>query len=730
MMLCATLGMLLVQGRVEYWKWAGFEYAKSPLAPASEHVIGRFDITKVPTVPLAAAAPTYRIRAVVLKKTDCARTDFGISGCETKTLRDADIASAKVAIKCLPNVISYLSSGAVRVVIDSEFVDAPLLYGVTFGRGLPALALRKPTLRESMLSSWFRGVRCNEGSFQADDGLYRGPYSSHIVLTPSPEADEVGSANSLDEVPTSIICATEKPADRILYDLVSAFANQVDTVLKGDNFSRAGDARTLIRQIPAGMWTSICQPSLAAGAEVINWRMVSTAEKFVDPALTEDHELTSGVAVSVETPAAGVGVLRLSQEASQRSFSVPLPSATSDVLVPQGSKSFTFSVRTQSHVAFAIAFQGRDRTSCCNVGSCADPKSLPLAADGQWHRLAIDLRDIETQIGGPALRAEICSTRVASNYSQGAVAIDFREFAASPEAVSSRPPLDLDDPFVQAAAVVTIAAKGKPDPAVLIALNASEKVVRLNAILAFASLKDPNAIPKLADLSVTFDADIQQACIDALSFQGTEDSEQALREIVRSGVGEFIRAYAACSLGKTPSQDLALLVEPMVAFRTPAARLLAVQALARDQSEVVRRLRMVFLISPEPEVKLAVTLAISKPNPEETRKLMWSAVNEPSDAVRLASYAALTESENPDAQKEGLAAMHDDSYWVRLRYAQKYRSLDAVRKLLPKDPCRWIRELAEPKSGTTSPGLESVSPTMRLSPMESYGTNLARRSHR
>ena len=645
----SLLAAICVQANVSepaYLSWPGFTYrqAGDHVAPVglAASVVGDTD-----DVPLVPDAPTWRIAAIIFPRVNIVRVDNrGVARMwnPAPPFVDRDQVAAEFTKR-----VRALTRGAVNVQFDWITHEEPIYVG-------PKSDLRSLTEKEFASENYFNGVRLNNGNFDADDHKFRGPYSSCFVFTPT-------------GLITDSVLSRDYRSNHSVFDaneMLVAFVRQVNQIRR-----RLGSEPGLGLDQSAQNWRELADLSKANESTISRWKASGALAPVVRTQPIYECRVTTTINADGTLTVTDTGL----PHCGELALPVPPPSAKALRIIYRQSKS----------APVGITFVGE-------AGSTDVTLTASPAADG-WSTAVIDLGLVRAKVGA-GLRASISTPDSGVGYELGNRTITFKRFEVC-DAESTPVKLDTSDEDVQLAAIVEFAKRGVPNPILVTTLAAKSPLVQLNAARAFQKIVDPTSLEALYELSESSNIAISEAAILAMGAQKTPESLVALKGVVLTGISDITRALALSELAKHDASGLGQMAERFLVSRSAIARRIAVEALARSTEDVARRLRVTFLLAPEPEVKLAVTRAIQHPNAEEIKKLIWSSVNEPSDAVRLASFVALTESDDPTAKAQGREAMSDDSWWVRQQYATHYQTDPLVQAKAAKDSCYWVRQVAK-----------------------------------
>lgn len=555
-------------------------------------------------------------------------------------------------------------------------------------------------------------ARVNNGNFEADDRVFRGPYAGVIALHPGRESinrapfREGATQRTWREIPIFLASADEPQIESEILGAVEALFVQRAT----DGSPTEYPLRSLQSEI-----------SLFAPAATAPWQMSPDAKIARLKELSKIQ--SAGRQEGVTTPVTGDpvsdatielvkdgrfgNVLQIAETGRSRNARVPFPKKSKDEsLFGPETKSVKITISSSVREPFALSFLSKSPNAgefCVTLGRAFELKgtgmAVPFKGDGTWQTVAIDLTPVRKAIGDPVqivLKTPPSLLHHAVTGLSASLKIAALEVSDEPGSQSISDDFDPEDPFQQALAVQRFAQTGMASDPLRLALHAGQEIVLLNAIHAFTTIKDPLAVPRLAELTNHIKAAISEAAIDALAFQATDEAVVALRRTVHASALETSRGYAAKRLSELPDQRLNVDVEPLLVCRSGRARRFAVEAL-KGKDEATSRLRMAFLLCVEPEVKLAVTKSADASFAEVRQKLLWSTVNEPSDAVRRESFFKLWPGPNDPIGNADSLGLKDDSFGVRIAILDRMGGDDRFKNLVTAalaDKVPWVRSAA------------------------------------
>ncbi len=207
-------------------------------------------------------------------------------------------------------------------------------------------------------------------------------------------------------------------------------------------------------------------------------------------------------------------------------------------------------------------------------------------------------------------------------------------------------------------------------------LTDANPIVRLNATVVFTRVKDPSAVPVLAErIPVELDSWISVYLVRALEHQDTPEAWEAIRSctaLFRSAYQEQGLAECAAALarrGKGEPADIQALHLLLTArgwqTRAEGARALGIL----NPSET-----LFIVLEGDPVVRLYATLNADPNSDLMRRRLEWASVNDFSNVVRAYSYARLARATDPLVRARGYAGLRDPDPEIRRIIAESLGS--------------------------------------------------------
>ena len=625
----------------EVLDWPGFKYLPAGPRSAPNLIPVAADWSKVKGALNPDAMP-WRMKVVLLERTDRAHdrgrdflwpSHYGMNPPVVERVRRA--------LTQLRALVADETKGAVDLRFDvSEETEALSIDGGDL-----------PEVVQSYLET-----RINGGRYEAEDGVFRGPYQSVLVVHPmggeSPKPFEV------QDTPTALVGLPD--VERIDVDggLAEALRDRWRSL--ADQRARdAGLAFSLRESGPMPDWRAIAAGRDASTEERLRLRSASRA-----PAAEIEAAPRAGGPIGPETTARIVkdptrgSVLLVQEGGALRGGGMVLPIVEGAPLDPAKTSTLAFWMRSEALDPVVLQLNRH----AVRIG-----RDVPFAYDGGWHRVKIDLRPAGTKVDR-VLIAPDAPSRAAGRDTIGPIAAWFSDFEASGEAPDPKPDAEAPSPTSSNAEArarwAATAGAGEERRALL--KDASEGV-RANAVASALARPDAADEPALIEDSLyTFEPTVFTPALKALGNLKTATAREALRRAVRIAAADRGRGLAAEILAEGGDERLVAEFVGLNQARSSAARRAAIRALGRIKGSEAALMRMAYLPQNDPSVKLEATRTADPNDDYQGRKLLWSAVNEPSDAVRLESLRRLASSNVPEFRAEGLRGVHDDSVGVRV----------------------------------------------------------------
>lgn len=580
---------------------------------------------------------------------------------------------------------SALTNGAVKIEPD-VYVEADPCRDEA--------SLAKPDYSAEYLTHYLE-PRINGGTYEAEDKIYRGPYASIFVITPTnrnsgleldPTARYSAKPFFVNGIPTAEVpfIATGGIA------MPGAFTRALlDTWFQLVNIRMTGLALpTLKPNLQGANWkdaASLVEPSTAellkryaSNPSTDTGTMIALPTELFQPAF---H--TQNVHLSLESDPVKGQVLSYIEDPTTRfgGFSLPAGDAPID---PQVTPTLTFSLKQTTNDPFALTFtsvEGKTITVVIGRDLPAPAgenfpvfSAVPYNFDGAWHSVVIDLNELKIGKLSSFRFGSSPNAAFSSRRHLEPVECELADFKLGTEPATAflpAPTADASssDSESRSLAAVSFGKTGAPSPELLTLLKDSDETVVLNAANAYRNVVDPLAEPRLVELTFSVNSRIAEAAIKALIHQGTPTAMAAVVHSMKSGL-EYAREIAARSLAEKGIDKIQNDIVVLLAAKHWHTRLAGVEALAKVPGDASGMMRMAFLEQEEPAIKLAVVQNSDSNREFDLKRLLWCAVNEPSDLVRAWSNIKLARSNLVAYRTEGLKGVRDESALTRLVVVQ------------------------------------------------------------
>lgn len=670
--------------------WTGFKYlpAGSRAVPVAFATPGDWSSIKGEPAPNAAV---WRTKVVILTRVDRAHERGGtILWPGHHAIISQQVVRIRRALPQLRALVAHLSGGAVNMTFD--VVEEPEL--MTLDGGDFGSFIRR-----------YLEPRINGGRYEAEDGVFRGPYQSVFVVHPL--GGEPSPIFEVQGTPVSLLGLPDAPSQEVDGYLAATMALN----WQGQVAARAVDAG------PASVADGSPAPSGADWPAILAGQNATTEQRLHALAAKLDTGTEMAFPFSVRSGERGIEttaklekdpergeVLNVAEIGFVRAGGIALPTvdgvAIRDVVA---TPTFAFWAKSEARDPIVFQFDGK----AVRLGT-----DVPFAYDNVWHRVKIDLRPLGRV--AQILIAPDADARRLIKTTLGPVMASFAGFEATTEAPDAKPAAEEPSPTaVSPEARAAWAAASGPGDARRALFKDPHEAVRANAVAAAFARPDPADEPGLIESALfTFEPTIFTPALRALGKAKTPAADEALRRALRSAASDRARGLAAEILSESGDPKFVPLFIGLNQARSRAARLAAVRALGRIAGPESALMRMAYLPQEDPEIKLAVTLTADTNDDYQGRKLLWSAVNEPSDAVRLESLRRLSYSTVGEFATEGLKGVRDDSVGVRVGLLEAWAAaprkefVPAIRLALT-DQAPRVRAAALDALAASSEGVEA-----------------------
>ena len=537
-------------------------------------------------------------------------------------LEAPQVAEIRRAVARLPFAYSALTSGAIRVVPDLEVFEE-VCY--------PGPNNQNPSLADLRIVG-----RINEGSYAAEDGVFRGPYFAVINVAGGTSITANGEGNFVPFYTDSTFDA----------QLANAVNRAVSARWKGAESNPLPEALAF-----GDTATGIYLKQLAAGSSPFVLKGL--------PPFTAPAQHTANVELSTVADSGGGTVLRYHEQDLGRHGGASLPR-------PPGSvTAVSFQARSTAKEPVAVRLNGK--TFMLGSSRTMEP-GVPFKYDGSWQTVTIPLSADGAPVTDLSITAPPDAVRI-GRAALGPIDVDFRAFSTGNDGAASTVASEPMLAPANAAEMTRATASDTSDADRLNLMKSNDREVQLAAILHVPVTTNKAVLDQLLVLTNSIDARVATAATQRYAaLTPPELARPELIRIIKYGLTDRVRGVAARALSayKDPKSAGDILV--LLANRTAQTRLDAAEALGNLPGKEAGIIRMAFIQQSDPAIKLAVTVTADPSDEYQMRKLLWSAVNEPSDEVRLQSGLRLIESPIASFRADGYKVVRDDSYDVRRRF--------------------------------------------------------------
>ena len=673
LMLRAQAGAAILPQRIatalpaEVLDWPGFRFLPAGPRSAPDLVPVPADWSRVKG-SVAADAVVWRVKVVLLERTDRAHERGpGFVWPGHYGMLPPVVERVRRALPQLRALVAEATRGAVDLRFDvTEETEAISIDG----GDLPAVV------------KGYLEPRINGGRYEAEDGQFRGPYTSALVIHPM--GGEPPVLFDVQDTPVALVGLPDVDRPEVDGGLAHAL---------WERWRLLADRRATQAGLPFPLKEAGLSPdwrAILAGADNptdarLRLRAAARGPSALEPTTAPVAEGPLGPDTTVrivKDPTRG-SVLLVQEGGPLRGGGVALPKVQGIVIDVAKTPTFAFWMRSEARDPVVVGFRGK-ASFTAGLG-----RDVPFAYDGQWHRVKIDLRSVgpvvEDIVIGPDRPA-----RAAMRDTIGPIVAWFSDMVATDEAPDAKPVPEPPSPTsTEVESRARWAALSGPGEERRALLKDSSEAVKANAASAALARPDPGDEAALIDDALyTFEPTVFTPALRALGNLKTPTAREALRRAVRIAAADRARGLAAEILAEGGDPRLVAEFVGLNQARSSAARRSAVRALGRIKGGEATLMRMAYLPQADPSIKLEATLTADPDDDYQGRKLLWSAVNETSDAVRLESLRRLSRSRVPEFRAEGLKGIHDDSVGVRVGLLQAWAAardpaaLPAIREAL------------------------------------------------
>ncbi len=530
----------------------------------------------------------------------------------------------------------------------------------------------------------------NQGTFEAEDGIFRGPFAANIALVAgpgvslpiSPIFDDRPTLGRFSAMTVGVAgieqggAVLELELFRRIYEQLALRLGDVGIEgIKKDLASTGLPLAALGQLVGEGDEAIVLGKAEPDGATL---ERLNSENRGGGPTLREPEGSVFGTVLppfelAVEKDAEKGDVLTVIEKSMFRDggFALPKPAGGFPLLKEMPSH-LSFEVKTFVRDAFAVRFRTTSgRNVDFEVGAIASPFNWEtLAADGKWRKVYIPLGEV-AKAGDRLERIEIVaapSQRFAGKADLGALSWAFSDFK-------------FEDSKVERAAnpvlsrLAQLAAIPDKDPKLAEFLKNDEPIQVVYQALRKLEGANLKSIPADLDrLTKEIVPPIAEAAIRCVGSMDGEVATALLRGLIRTAPIEHGRLIAVEELVKRQNRevrkDVSLINDfgGLVGRQNVRLRATATRSLGVFQSERANRFRVTFSIQDDPEVRLAAIEAADADDIEfAQKKLLFLSINDPSDQVRFTGYKRLLGSKEAKIRAEGAKGIKDDSVGVRVR---------------------------------------------------------------
>lgn len=676
--------------------WDGFKYAAQGARkwPARQASVGDWSALKPifddARSHMSPSTPVWRCHIVVADR--CGILDRRADGLvrnRRSSIDSSEFDAISQSIVRFQAMVESASGGAIRAALD-VVEENDFLHGATGSEAPPFGA-----------AYWrdYLEPRVNGGSFEADDKVFRGPFSSVFVIHPA-LAGSSSVAFAVNGLPaTAIPYRFFDPGSGeagLPIELYRGWVSHVRQWATRKGF-KVPEGSGLPDGLNSDVWASLSDAKPATGAQYVANSAIplrASIDKIATLPLIRPSATTANASLTIVPDDERGNVMEFASKGNALSGAASLPQGDAWNLA---AKPFLkFSVKTTSREPISIVAVDPAGTELGDVvvGNDPGPTADGLAAtghvvgtsvanDGKWHTVVVDLRKLsppqDAVIAGFDVRVFPRAAFFASAQAQP-VEAKFAEFEAlaglpqgmQEDAVAPPSPNALSESIEdRELAILKIGSDATPEQIVDLArlLKDPSNDVRLNAAVKLQTVKAPTVVPDLIEAGISIDDEVGNASLRALAYQDTDAAWTAVRHAVdvapaaseRQTAMELVSAKRGAQVG---------IASLLLTSRSWQARRAAIVAIGSIPGATAQNVLSGFFELVDPAVRLAAVTAADPNDGHIVRALMRAAVNDASDSMRAASYAKLLEAKAPETRGEGLKGVRDDSRWVRLKVTE------------------------------------------------------------
>lgn len=661
--------------------WSGWSYLQGASSFPKIYPVDGDWSSLWPTLSKEAAsanAAAWPVRVFIFRRSE-EQTKFasGLTLPDRATLEQGTQTVVEQSLARAKALLEKEAGGKLRIDFTVTVDESPFRYTTTGDTDDRAARL-----------SEYLSPRINNGSFTANDQIYRGPYRSVLVFWPVGGSDiqqsgpaQISTVSSVSDAmnPGLLTC-------QILQDLQSGWANAAERLgWKVPQASRAvGTIQDVLNSIGGGpeavgakWWNSgseytanAAQPPVMRPMSLLSMDQLSPVSSNVDLKLTKVNGKSALEAVFAGLRSTG-------------GFTLPMANYGSTLAALKEGKYLTFEVSTKSADSVRIGTFAAASKDACSIGAGpAGMLSAAVPADGAPHTVSVSLKD--ALAANPGASAVYIGFDPADALHQKnsylAVAADFSDFrltdAPAANAVTIGPAAE-PDAVQRASQVWTWKDPGADDFQANFtkALADPSDLVRINAYLALTNLNGTAVMGSMIGSYTSINPMVPEAAAPALAAQKTPEAWACLVLNLLHGINPRSRAAAAIALGQSQITAYGIQMSTLLSQADWYARWAAVQGLTSlnqinhpgaDPDHLVNKYIEGFLNDFNPQVRLAAIKGLRKDDDAALAQELYSAVNDGSDAVRTEAYRNVLSSGRDSLVQQALSGLSDDSWAVRV----------------------------------------------------------------
>ncbi|MBC8063468.1 MAG: hypothetical protein H7Y17_01445 [Chlorobia bacterium] len=596
-------------------------------------------VSKLETVGLPSKdAPDWKVKVFILTQTD---TLIGGGQTPFRQIRHRlDQKQVDLVLRSLARVPGYIraaTDGVLKTTLDVSIDVDPFLIDLVEGSPNPY--------------SDYTNARVNQGRFDAEDKLYRGPYHAVVVIPASKAAQYL---------------ANDSPTRELEEDVVHEIASQAHLFWARLNIPSpprsgiaGGDGVHLPSLFPSEIWRGL-QSSTDPGYETLakfyqlaDQVRTSRADSLEIP--SRQAPISNNVSVAISPDDQRGPVLKYSESSPTRKGGFALPFRNVD---PQKTPYLSFWVKSNSHDS--VALQILDGSSKGGPGRF---QPLIVVKDGSWNQVTVDLR---TYSAGP-IDAVVVGPQVTLEEREqiGNIIYLFDDFQLLATGNANQPDFSpIPEIYRTALAAKTLSAQDL--------VKETSDLVKLNGLISKDGTYGTSDEAALIELTKSVNVRIARQAVIRLAQLGTPSAKTEILRLVTASPFDQVKQVAAVEVGRFGDPKTAGILSRLFASKSWQTRMSGAKGLTMLPGDDAAVISMTFLQETDPQIRLAVTRGANTKNSVVIKRLLWSAINDPSDAVRAESAWKLIQSGKPKEAAEGYKVIRDDSVGVRLHLLNRF----------------------------------------------------------